>query len=669
MAIDKVTLGILGNHCAAAAESMAFTLYRTAHSTFVKETEDFTTGLTTPDGQTFATPTDLGATWFVGLNYGNVIRAFDEYHDGDICMTNDPYSGYVCTHPPDMHLWKPIFHEGEIVCFAVGHVHNTDVGGAVPASLSRSLTEVHQEGIRIPPTKLYSAGVLNQPILDVIRTNVRVPDQNWGDLKAQVAAMNTGERKVKEMIERFGIETFREGMFDLMDYAEAQTRELVRSLPDGVYRFSDYLDEDSVGGYPCRIALKLTIEGDSIEFDFTGSDPQLESSINMPTGGDPRHILMMVGLDYVLYSLDPSIVLNSGMTRVCHCILPQGTIVNPEFPAAVGMRSLTEARLMDVIFGAFAQVVPDRLAACSASGGPIMNVNSVDHRTGRRVVASIGPISGGAGGNPREDGTDGSGGNSSFLKNTPVEINEAEVPIHILRYGLTKDSAGAGRYRGGLATELEFRVYAPNTRITARNRDRNRFRAWGTNGGRAGGPSSFLLNPGSEREVNLGNTDILTVAPGDVIKVACGGAAGWGPPWERPAQDVLMDVRRGFVSPERAEQDYGVVLTKGAIDEAATVRRRAALKAQGRDAFFDFGPEREAFDAVWTEANYDVLTVGLAALPTHWRFFIKQRVFETVASVERIAGDGSELKRIMGDIVAEYPQLASGNEAAAARGA
>ena len=437
MAIDKVTLEILANHCAAAAESMAFTLYRTAHSTFVKETEDFTTGLTTPDGQTFATPTDLGATWFVGLNYGNVIRVFDDYEDGDICMTNDPYSGYVCTHPPDMHLWKPIFHEGEIVCFAVGHVHNTDVGGAVPASLSRSLTEVHQEGIRIPPTKLYSAGVLNQPILDVIRTNVRVPDQNWGDLKAQVAAMNTGERKVKEMIARFGIETFRQGMFDLLDYAEAQTRALVRELPDGVYRFADYLDEDSVGGHPCRIALKLTIEGDSIEFDFTGSDPQLESSINMPTGGDPRHILMMVGMDYVLYSLDPSILLNSGMTRVCHCILPKGTIVNPEFPAAVGMRSLTEARVMDVIFGAFAQVAPDRLAACSASGGPIMNVNSVDHRTGRRVVASIDPISGGAGGNPREDGTDGSGANSSFLKNTPVEINEAEVPIRILRYGLT----------------------------------------------------------------------------------------------------------------------------------------------------------------------------------------------------------------------------------------
>ena len=158
MTVDPVTLEILKNHCRAAAESMAFTLYRTAHSAFVKETEDFTTGLTTPDGQTFATPTELGATWFVGLNYKNVIEAIEHYDNGDICVTNDPYSGYVCTHSPDMHIWKPVFYGGEIVCFVVGHIHNTDVGGAVPASLSRTLSEVHQEGIRIPPTKIVKKG-------------------------------------------------------------------------------------------------------------------------------------------------------------------------------------------------------------------------------------------------------------------------------------------------------------------------------------------------------------------------------------------------------------------------------------------------------------------------------------------------------------------------------
>ena len=165
MAIDKVTLEILKNHTRAAAESMAFTLYRTSHSTFVKETEDFTTGLTTPTGETFATPTELGATWFVGLNYSGSIKLIDNYKPDDICMTNDPYSGFVCTHPPDMHIWKPIFHKEELVAFSVGHIHNTDVGGAVPASLSRSLSEVHQEGVRMSPMKILEEGKLNQKML------------------------------------------------------------------------------------------------------------------------------------------------------------------------------------------------------------------------------------------------------------------------------------------------------------------------------------------------------------------------------------------------------------------------------------------------------------------------------------------------------------------------
>ena len=266
MPIDNVTLQIFANHCAAAAESMAQSLFRTAHSTFVKETEDFTTGLATPEGLTFASPTELGATWFVGLDYARALRLIDRYDDGDICMTNDPYSGFVCTHTPDLHLWKPIFHEGEIVCFSVGHIHNTDVGGAVPASLSRTLTEVHQEGVRIPPTKLFKAGDLNREARDFLLLNVRMPEQNWGDLKAQIAGMHTGERKVHDMITRFGVDTFREGIDALLDYADRQARHLIRLMPDGTYFFSDYIDEDSVDGHPCRLALTLKVQGEDLVF-------------------------------------------------------------------------------------------------------------------------------------------------------------------------------------------------------------------------------------------------------------------------------------------------------------------------------------------------------------------------------------------------------------------
>jgi len=661
MAIDPVTLEILKNHCRAAAESMAFTLYRTAHSTFVKETEDFTTGLTTPEGLTFATPVELGATWFVGLNYANVIKAIDHYDEGDIAMTNDPYSGYVCTHSPDMHIWKPVFHEGEIVCFVVGHIHNTDVGGAVPASLSRTLSEVHQEGIRIPPAKIVRRGELNREILDVLLANVRMPEQNWGDLKAQIASVNTGERRVHEMIAKFGIETFKEGIAGLLDYAEAQARDIVRELPDGRYFFADYLDEDVVGGYPCRIALTLDIHGDGCTFDFTGSDPQIEGSVNMPTGGAERHALMMVGLVYVLYSLNPRLFLNSGVCRVCRCIMPDGTIVNPRFPAAVGLRTLSVQRLQGVIFGAFAQAAPDRLPAGPASGGPIMNVNTIDNRTGRRVVASIGPITGGSGGNPREDGTEGSGANSSFLKNTPVEINEAEVPIKITRYGLARDSGGPGKHRGGMAIEMRFEAQAPNTRITARNRDRSRFSSWGVLGGRAGSQSRFLLNPGTGREVNLGNTDILTIGPGDVVHIGSGGAGGWGDPLERDAQAVLTDVRRHLVSREAAARDYGVVLAGDAVDEGATAERRERLAAERDEGggFFDYGPERAGFEAVWTDGNYVALTELLAGLPVHWRFFVKHRIFEAIDALPAAErrGDGSEVRSCYVTVVNRYAQL------------
>jgi len=659
MAIDSVTLEILRNHSRAAAESMAFTLYRTAHSTFVKETEDFTTGLTTPEGETFATPTDLGATWFIGLNYKNVIELIDHYDEGDICLTNDPYSGYVCTHSPDMHIWKPVFHEGEIVCFVVGHIHNTDVGGAVPASLSRTLVEVHQEGIRIPPAKIMRRGVLNDDVLSIMLTNVRMPEQNWGDLKAQIAAMNTGERRVHEMIAKFGIETFKQGTAQLLDYAERQARAIVRSLPDGRYFFADYMDEDVADGYPCRIALDVTIEGEEMIFDFTGSDPQIEGSVNIPTGGEVRHALIMVGLVYVLYSLDTDLFLNSGVARVCRCILPSGSIVNPEFPAAVGLRTLSAQRLQAIIFGALVQAAPDRLPASPASGGPIMNVNAIDNKTGRRVVASIDPITGGAGGNPFEDGTEGSGANNSFMKNTPVEINEAEVPIRILRYGLLPDSGGPGKYRGGLATVLEFRAEAPNTRITARNRDRTRFTSWGVQGGRAGAPSVFLLNPGGGGEVNLGNTDILTIGPGDEILVASGGAGGWGNPLERDEKAVLLDVRRGFVSQASAAADYGVVIENGAIDETATAALRAGRTGDAGNDFYDYGQGRDEFERLWTEANYAALTELLQALPVHWRFFVKHRMFEAVDALDPAArqGDGSEIHAIFAQILEKYPQL------------
>jgi N-methylhydantoinase B len=638
--MDKVTLQVFANHVRAAAENMAYTLFRTAHSTFVKETEDFTVQITDPDGNVVAVPMDLGATWYPGLYYGRAIRMIEEgYEPGDIGFTNDPYSGFLATHAPDMHMWKPIFHDGEIVAYATGHIHNTDMGGAVPASLSRALTEIHQEGIRFPPMKMVRAGVLNEEVVRVMLLNVRKPEQNLGDLKAFRGALDTGERKIRAMLVKFGVAGFKAGCAGLLDYAEHQAREVLRSIPDGEYDFCDYCDEDGPNGNPVRLALKLSIRGDSAVLDFTGTDPQLTSALNVPTGSDPRHTLLLVGVYYVLTALNPQILLNSGLTRPFTCIVPEGTVLNPQFPAAVGMRSLTCGRLRSLVFGAFSLAVPERMPAAPAGNSSILNVMTTDNRTHRSVLAAINPVVGGAGGFPTRDGTNGSGADAAYLKNTPIEITETEVPIQITRYGLMPDSGGAGRWRGGLGTALDFTVFAPNSRVTARNRDRCRFRAWGTLGGKAGKPSDFVLNPGTEKQRVLGNIDTIALDPGEVLHIHSPGGAGRGSPLDREPERVLRDIRYGYVSQAAAEAEYGVVIRNGAVDTAATEARRAAMRAEETGAHFHFGPERDAFERIWTPSAYAELTAILAALPVHWRFFVKTRLFEELR--EQAAEDGA----------------------------
>ncbi|HSU05020.1 MAG TPA: hydantoinase B/oxoprolinase family protein [Acetobacteraceae bacterium] len=654
---DGAALQIFANYCAAAAEAMAYTLMRTAHSTFVKETEDFSCGLLTPEGLTFASPKTLGATWYVGLDYGSAIRQFDDYREGDICITNDVYSGFVATHTPDIHIWKPVFHAGRIVCFVAGHIHNTDMRGAVPASLSRTLTEIHQEGIRIPPSKLMHEGRIDEKLLNLLRLNVRAPDQNMGDLHAQIASVNTGERKLHDMIARLGVDQLSRGMYALLDYAEAQARAIVRDIPDGDYFFDEYADEDSAGGYPLRIALTVQVRGDELVLDYTGTDPQVHSSLNIPTGGRERHVLATVGLVYVLYTLDPRLVLNAGILRMCRCVLPEGTMLNPQSPAAVGMRSLTCLTLMQVTFGAFSLALPDRLAASPAGGLAIINVNTTT-RDNRSVLASIGPVGGGAGGSATIDGSEGSGANTCFLRNTPVEIIESEVPIRMRQYGLVPDSGGPGRFRGGCGTLMEFQVFAPHTVVTARNRDRSRFAAWGVCGGEAGNSSRFTRNPGFKTEQELGNADVVPLEPGDILRVQGSGGGGYGPAWDRNLDLVLHDVRAGFISTQSARERYGVVIRDGEADLAATESLRARMRQRPNGHHFDPGPGRAAYEAIMTPERYAALTRILAEIPVSWRFYLKHRILDTIFDAPgRLPDGGRAIEQAYQVLRQRFPEL------------
>ena len=651
MAIDGRNLQILANYCAAAADAMAFTLMRTAHSTFVKETEDFSCQIVSREGLAFASPRSFGAPWYSGIDYAPVLALIDRYDEGDICITNDAYAGNVATHSPDIHIWKPVFHAGEILCFVVGHIHNTDIGGAVPASLSRSLTDIVQEGIRIPPLKIMRNGELNEDVARILRLNVRVPEQNWGDFKAQIASVNIGERKIHEIVARFGAADFLQGIEGILDYAEQQARAAIRTIPDGDYFYADYADEDGEGGYPCRIAITLRVRGDTLELDYTGSDPQLASSLNMPTGGRERHPLALVGVTYVLSTLDRNLLLNAGTLRPTRAILPPGTVMNCEAPAAVGMRSLTCALSQIATVGVFSLALPTRLPANSPGGNSIMNIRTLDARN-RSVVASLGPVGGGAGGTPRHDGPDGSGGLSAFLKNTPIEINEAEVPIRFLRYGLAANSAGAGRYRGGLATEMAFEIFTPETTVTARNRNRSVFASAGAAGGCAGTLSYFrTLRDGKVLE--HGNRDVIHCQPGDVVEVRGPGAGGYGLPSQRDVNAVLQDVRCGFLSAAAARAQYGVAIANGEVDEAATARLRAAMPQQV-GAHFHHGTARQAFEAIWTPERYRLLTAFLADAPVSWRHFLKTQVFRAVEQ----AGEAADMAQIFSALRLRFPALA-----------
>ena len=294
-------------------------------------------------------------------------------------------------------------------------------------------------------------------------------------------------------------------------------------------------------------------------------------------------------------------------------------------------------------------------------------MRTTDNRTGRKLMANLNPISGGAGGTSFRDGTEGSGANFGFLKNTPIEISEAEVPVKILGYGLAQDSGGAGKFRGGLGTEMEFEVHAPHTFVTARNRDRSRFAPWGLEGGQAGKTSAFMLNRGTNHEVNLGNTDIFVASPGDRVYLKSSGAGGWGNPAERDQASVLCDVRRGFVSAAAAQAEYGVVIRSEAVDEAATAARRKEMPAASDDGVHGFNQQRRDYEAVWTREAYAEFIRIVGALPIHWRYFVKQKLFDAIAKLppEAQRGEPAQVREAYERIVAEFPQLAATRQQAA----
>ncbi|MCG8546910.1 MAG: hydantoinase B/oxoprolinase family protein [Alphaproteobacteria bacterium] len=652
MTVDKVTLGILDHYFRAAVEAAGFALKRTAHTTFIKESNDFTTGLVTPGGEHFAYPVAIGAQSYVGIDFSHFIESLAPWNEGDIGVANCPYlTKGVSTHLPDYHLIKPIFARGRLVAFAWAFIHSSDMGGIVAGSILPSAYEIFQEGIRIPPKKLFSAGVVQEDVRSFLLSNVRIPEKNWGDLNAVAAALGTTEQRVHQAVSKWGLQTVEAGRDALIDYAEERARAIISEIPDGEYVYQDYLEDDVVSDMPVRVKIRLTKDGhDGLHLDFTGSDPQVGAAFNIVSAG--RHPFLCGALLSYLRTVEPSIPVNGGLIRPIRFTAPEGSVVNATFPAAVGVRYAVTMLVYNTVQGLIAQAHAGATAAAGPGQTTILAISLMDSASGRRHVAVVQPMIGGSGGRRAGDGVDGNDFSQGSLANTPAESIENEIPVLIREYSIVPDSGGPGKFRGGMAVRLDFQVFHPDTIVTARGMGRFRFQPWGLYGGRAGATGDCWVNPGAADQKRTGKIDVIRMEAGDTFSFRTPGGGGYGDPLERNPDAVLADVEDGVLSREGARRDYGVVITDGKVDTLATSTERVQSK-EGRPASsgssetgpgdpdpFDVGPARKSHEEVFSMELSDALAAYLFTLPPGLRYYAKQKMF---AGIRQLASGGAKI--------------------------
>jgi N-methylhydantoinase B len=635
MDFNPVLLGAYRNLFQGIVDEAGQIIMRAAHTVFIKETQDFVVGLATPDGETFAASRRIGIWLAIGLPLRGVLDRVGPPREGDVFITNDPDASHgLVTHLPDTFIWRPVFHAGELVAYVVAFVHLTDVGGLAPGSVVPSATEQLQEGLAIPPTRLLDRGQPNQALLDLMAANCRSPEQNRGDLRALLAAVNTAAQRMGELIDKEGLPSVRDGMTGVLDYAESRATQVFRLIPNGTYEFADYLEGDVVpGGRPIRIHLRLVATDGRLVLDFSDTDPQVRAALNIATYNQPGHYLIVIGLVNFLRSVDPDIPYNSGLVRGVRLEAPRGSLLNPEPGAACGARQATFFRVAEVVMGALAQALPDQIPAAGCGQGSILFVAVPDFSTGRPRVSIVQPLVGGSGGRPTMDGTDGVDFNTGFYRNIPTEVLESDLPVVVTRYGLRVDSGGAGRFRGGMGLDYALTVLPPEAVLTARGQERFAFQPWGREGGDPGtnGSASLLTADGV---VELGKIDLLRPPPRATLLVHTAGGGGYGDPFQRAPAAVLADVLDGLVSIEQARLAYGVVVTAEGADPAVDEVATAELRSRPRPprARFAFGAYREAFERRWPPELQTALNRTTEGLPAAPRQYVRRRLVEAIES-------------------------------------
>ena len=630
MALDAVLMEIMSQKFAAIAEEMVSVIHRTSRSTFVKEANDFSVAVVDIRGKVFAFPRAAN-TFAIDRPCTTVVDAVPDVEPGDVIVTNDPYSsGGLVTHVPDLHLLQPYFHDGKVVAYGWCFAHLTDVGGAVPSSMSPRHHEVFQEGIRFPPMKMLRRGEMNPVFETLFRANCRIPDINMGDVHAMLGALRMAGRRVTEICERYGGDTFVHSQAALQDYAAVKAREVLRNIPDGTYDFWDYMDDDLVTKYPVRLRVSMTVDDGRVHLDLTGTDPQSRSAYNCCTLAAVHHWLTLK-LTIFMLTHDRTIPLNAGIYRSVTAANPPGTIMNAQFPDAVAFRTLAAIRYNDSVTGALLKARDDLIPAPATGCMSTMVISEFEPGATSPTVKVVQPMRGGMGAYRGRDGIDARDVTINNMRNHPVESIETECGLLVREYDVRPDSGGPGRWRGGNGQTMTLEVTRDAGTFLMRGSDRFRFTAWGVAGGKPSAPYGFIVNQGKANEQRLTKLDRLPVNKGDTITVMMPGAGGFGDPFQREAVAVADDVVNGFIGREVAEREYGVAVTAdGTLDRQATERLRAARVRPNVGADFDFGPEREAWETVFDDDTMGEVTRRLYALPKSQRVDRRSRFFDVV---------------------------------------
>lgn len=559
---DPVTMQVIRYGLDAIADDMGYNLMRMGRTTIVKEIMDINCAVLDASGGILAQAHLCPLMMFsLPTTAVNMLKHVEGFEEGDIIICNDPYLGGQ--HLLDMQFFSPVFVNGELIAFVANIAHQLDMGGAVPGGVAGGLTEIYQEGLRLPFVKLYRKGQEDRQLFEIISKNIRIPEKTLEDFRAQAATTIGGARRVKELVSKYGLNTFKQCTIMLLDYGETIVRRAIETMTDGDYTGVDFVDDDGYSDEPFKIQVNVHIRGNGIKVDFNGTSPQATGNINCPISCTQAGVFYtMVGI------IDPYMVVNSGTFRPIQVESEEGLITNPRPPAGVTARSQTMTKVTEAMLKAMSQVVPNRVVSGSHGQACTCNFTGIHPKSGRRF-SYIEIQGGGAGARPDKDGPDGQDLHLGRFMNTPIEAAELENPVMIERYEFIKDSGGAGKYRGGLSLRRDIRFLANVT--WARYSDRQKFAPQGLFGGKEGAKGELILNPDTLNEEKQKSKGVSQLKAGDVLSIRLPGSGGYGPPWERDPERVRWDVLNDKISIKSARENYLVVLNDDlTIDQEKT---------------------------------------------------------------------------------------------------